>query len=389
MRTGRMTGIEGCGRSFAGLILLCAVGVQAQNSPPWVIGPFVRSAKGNPVVMPLPKSTFEDPILKTTVHWEALHTFNPAAIVRDGKVYVLYRAEDDSGSMEIGGHTSRLGLAESKDGIHFKRMPAPVFYPAEDDQKTREWPGGVEDPRIVEREDGTYVLTYTQWNRTTYSIGIASSPDLQHWTKHGPAFLTSANGKYATLKYKSAGIVTRLDKGRLIAAKINDRYWMYWGEGSIRLATSGDLIHWDPVEDVKGRLVELLRPRPGHFDSTFPETGPPPVVTSAGIVVIYNGKNAAGGGDPALGPGAYAAGEALFDAHNPARLFTQTGLPVFKPELPYEKTGQYAAGTTFAEGLVYFHKRWFLYYGCADSLVAVAKASEKPVSGDFFRLPDK
>ena len=109
------------------------------------------------------------------MHWEALHTFNPAAIVRDGKVYVLYRAEDDSGTMQIGMHTSRLGLAESEDGIHFTRTGEPVFYPAEDDQKAREWPGGVEDPRIVEREDGTYVLTYTQWNRETYSVGIATS----------------------------------------------------------------------------------------------------------------------------------------------------------------------------------------------------------------------
>ena len=375
------------GRVLAGIILLYAASVYAQNAVPWVIGPFTRPAEGNPVVTPRPESTFNDPILKAPVQWEALHTFNPAAIVRHGKVYVLYRAEDNSGAMEIGGHTSRLGLAESSDGIHFKRMPAPVFYPSEDDQKAREWPGGVEDPRIVEREDGIYVLTYTQWNRTTYSVGIASSPDLQHWTKHGPAFFAAAKGKYAYLQYKSAGIVTRLDKGRLIAAKIDGRYWMYWGEGSIRLATSVDLIHWDPVEDVQGKPVELLKPRLGHFDSTFPETGPPPVLTSAGIVVLYNGKNATGsGGDPALGPSAYAAGEALFDANNPARLLTQTGLPVFKPELPYEKTGQYAAGTTFAEGLVFFHKKWFLYYGCADSLVAVATAPETPVSSDSFRM---
>jgi predicted GH43/DUF377 family glycosyl hydrolase len=370
------------------MILLSAAFAYAQNTVPWVIGPFTRPAEGNPVVTPLPDSTFADPILKSSVQWEALHTFNPAAVVRNGKVYVLYRAEDNSGAMEIGGHTSRLGFAESKDGIHFKRTLTPVFYPDVDDQKSREWPGGVEDPRIVEREDGTYVLTYTQWNRTTYSVGIASSRDLQHWTKHGPAFLTAANGKYAALKYKSAGIVTRVNKGRLMAAKINGRYWMYWGEGSIRLATSADLIHWDPVEDVRGRPVELLRPRPGRFDSTFPETGPPPVLTNAGIVVLYNGKNAAGsGGAPTLGPNAYAAGEALFDATNPARLLTRTDLPVLKPELPYEKTGQYAAGTTFAEGLVYFHKRWLLYYGCADSLVAVATAPEAPMDGASFRTP--
>ena len=374
---------------IAGLtVLVGSACVGAQSATPWVIGPFTRPAQGNPVVTPDAAATFQDPILHKPVQWEALHTFNPAAIVRHGKIYVLYRAEDNSGAMEIGGHTSRLGLAESEDGIHFKRFGEPVFYPAEDDQKAREWPGGVEDPRIVEREDGTYVLTYTQWNRKTYSVGIATSRDLKHWTKHGPAFLAAAGGKYANLMYKSAGIITQLKDGRLLAAKIGGRYWMYWGEGSIRLATSDDAIHWTPVEGMDGNPVELLRPRAGHFDSTFPETGPPPILTSAGIVVLYNGKNATEDGDPALGPSAYAAGEALFEANNPAHLLEQIDKPVLKPELPYEKTGQYAAGTTFAEGLVYFHDKWFLYYGCADSLVAVATAPAQPMSADALRSPE-
>jgi predicted GH43/DUF377 family glycosyl hydrolase len=177
--------------------------------------------------------------------------------------------------------------------------------------------------------------------------------------------------------YKSAGIVTHLDKGRLIAAKINGKYWMYWGEGAIHLATSSDLIHWNPVENAQGTPLEVLHPRPGHFDSTFPETGPPPVLTSAGIVVLYNGKNAISDGDPGLGANAYAAGEALFDRSDPTRLVHQTEHPVLKPMMPYEKTGQYAAGTTFAEGLVYFRNQWFLYYGCADSLVAVVTAPNR------------
>jgi len=365
------------------LALAFAAGLQGQTAVPWQIGPFTRPESGNPVIAPRAESTFTDPILKAPAHWEALHTFNPAAIVRHGKICVLYRAEDDSGAMEIGGHTSRLGLAESKDGIHFARRDAPAFFPAKDGQQAREWPGGEEDPRIVESEDGTYALAYTQWNRKTYSVGIATSRDLTHWTKHGPAFLTAAGGKYAGLQYKSAGIVTRLDsaKGRLIAAKINGRYWMYWGEGAIHLATSADLIRWTPVEDPQGNPVELLRPRAGHFDSTFPETGPPPVLTDAGIVVLYNGKNAVENGDPDLGPNAYAAGEALFDAKNPAHLLRQTEHPQLKPEMAYEKTGQYVAGTTFAEGLVYFHDRWFLYYGCADSLVGVVTAPTAPFAG--------
>jgi predicted GH43/DUF377 family glycosyl hydrolase len=357
--------------------VLIASALHAQNPATWEIGPFTRPASGNPVITPLPLSVFTDPVLKTPVHWEDLHTFNPAAIVREGKVYILYRAEDNSGTMQIGEHTSRLGLAESEDGIHFIRRPEPVFYPAKDSQQPREWPGGVEDPRIVESSDGIYVLTYTQWNRKTYSVGIATSRDLTHWTKHGPAFATASNGKYAELKYKSAGIVTHLQNGRLIAAKINGKFWMYWGEGAIHLATSSDLIHWNPVENALGDPVEVLRPRPGHFDSTFPETGPPPIITAAGIVVLYNGKNSTTAGDPQLGPNAYAAGEALFSSNDPAHLIEQTAEPILEPVMPYEKTGQYAAGTTFAEGLVYFHNHWFLYYGCADSLVSVAIAPNK------------
>ena len=103
---------------IAGLVVLFgAVGASAQSSTPWVIGPFARPAQGNPVVTPSATSTFQDPIEKKPLQWEALHTFNPAAVVRHGKVYVLYRAEDNSGAMEIGGHTSRLGHCR-KRGRH-------------------------------------------------------------------------------------------------------------------------------------------------------------------------------------------------------------------------------------------------------------------------------
>ena len=101
---------------------------------------------------------------KKPVHWEATHTFNPASVVRDGKIYLLYRAEDDNGK-GIGGFTSRLGLAASDDGIHFTRLPAPVLYPDEDAQKENEWEGGCEDPRVVETEDGGYALFYTEFRR--------------------------------------------------------------------------------------------------------------------------------------------------------------------------------------------------------------------------------
>jgi predicted GH43/DUF377 family glycosyl hydrolase len=328
------------------------------------------------VITARPESVFTDPILDKPVHWEALHTFNPAAVLREGKLYVLYRAEDDSGTMQIGMHTSRLGLAVSEDGVHFTREAAPVFYPAKDSEQAREWPGGTEDPRIVEAPDGGYVITYTQWNRETYRVGIATSPDLHTWTKHGPAF---GMGKYGGLKYKSAGIVTEcVTKGRCVAAKVGTaksggRYWMYWGEGEIHLATSDDLVQWTPVEAADGQPKVLMRARPRRFDSGLPEVGPPPVLTKDGIVVLYNGKNSAGTDrDRALAAGTYSVGQALFAANNPAKLLARSDKPFFEPKLQWEQSGQYAAGTTFAEGLVWFHDGWLLYYGCADSRVGVA-----------------
>lgn len=365
--------------AFLALSLLFFFGIRTQpaaSSGPyplssWALGPFLRFPAAGPVIVPDPTPIFVGPVRGKPVRWESLHTFNPAAIVHNGKVCLLYRAEDNTGSMTIGGHTSRLGLAVSTDGIHFTRRETPVFSPARDAQESREWPGGTEDPRIVEGPNGLYVLTYTQWNRKIFRVGIATSTDLLHWTKHGPAFGDAPGNKYSSLAYKSAGIVTRLANGKLLAAKIHGRYWMYWGEKQVRIATSPDLIHWAPVEDAHGRPIVVLAPRPGYFDSAFPEVGPPPLLTDKGILLIYNGKNDAVRSDPSLRPGAYSAGEALFSAENPTKLLARTAKPFLQPKMPFEMTGQYSAGTTFAEGLVFYKGRWFLYYGCADSFVGV------------------
>ena len=63
--------------------------------------------------------------------WEAKDVFNPAAIVRDGRVHFLYRAEDFSGAGHWNG-TSRIGLATSEDGLHFTRDAEPIVSASED-----------------------------------------------------------------------------------------------------------------------------------------------------------------------------------------------------------------------------------------------------------------
>jgi len=361
------------GRAYASVslaLLLAACGAPAPE--PWMFGPFEKPAGVNPVITPNPAARFRSPMTDSVVAWEEYATFNPAAVVRDGKVYLLYRAEDASGARQIGGHTSRLGLAESGDGLHFTRRATPVLYPDTDAQRPYEWPGGVEDPRIVETDDGRYVLTYTQWNRDVPRLAVATSRDLVSWTKHGPAFARAAGGKYLRLESKSGAILSRVEGDRVIATRVNGKYWMYFGVPDLLAATSDNLVDWTPLEDGDGRLVKVLSPRPGYFDSWLVEGGPPALRTAHGILVLYNAGNSGAYGDPRLPARVYTGGQALFDARNPLKLIARSDAPFITPTEPYERTGQYVEGTTFVEGLVPFRGRWYLYYGTADSRVGVA-----------------
>ena len=338
----------------------------------WQLGPFAR-VSARPLIGPEANPVFDCPMRKRPVHWMAAHAFNPGSVVKDGRMVVLFRAEDNPEERVIGFHTSRLGYASSTDGRHFSIRPAPVLYPDEDSQKAAEWEGGCEDPRLCEGPDGTYYVTYTQWNRTHWRLGLASSRDLIHWQKHGSAF---AGTPYEQLQTKSAAIIQKIEGGRMKAARIGGKYWMVVGENEIHLATSSDLIHWSPVEQPDGKLLVLMSPRRFHFDSGLPEVGPPPLVTDRGIVMLYNGKNSDSDADrdPAIGAGAYSGGQALLDLNDPTKLLGRTDKPFIRPQLPFEKSGQYKAGTTFLEGLSYFNRKLFLYYGTADTYVGLAVA---------------
>lgn len=353
------------------VVLLCG-GAQAQEFPGWAWAGFERPEGINPIVSPDASTTFFCPLTDGPVHWESRDTFNPAATVLDGKVIVLYRAEDGSGE-GIGKRTSRLGYAWSDDGLHFRRKPEPVFFPDNDAQRELEWPGGVEDPRVAMTGDGLYVMLYTQWNRKKARLAVATSRDLLEWEKHGPAFAAAYGGRFADDFTKSASIVTKMDGGRQVIAKINGKYWMYWGERFVNAAHSDDLVNWTPMLGADGELLKLIEPREGFFDSDLTECGPPAIVTDEGILLMYNGKNSAGERrDKAYTANSYCAGQALFDARNPAKLIGRLDKPFFVPEADFEKSGQYPAGTVFIEGLAFHGGKWYLYYGCADSHVAVA-----------------
>jgi beta-1,2-mannosidase len=275
--------------------------------------------------------------------WESAGTFNPAVVVREGKVVMLYRAQDGAG-------TSRLGYAESKDGIHFNRRSEPVLSPAADYEKD----GGVEDPRLVEFGD-TYYLTYTGYNKKDAQLCLATSKDLIHWDRKG--VIIPANKGNWNVKWTKSGAI--------VPEKINEEYWMYFlgtsvdGKDQMGLASSPDLLHW--TEETN---TPVLPVRPGKFDSRVAEPGPAPVVTSNEIVLVYNGA------DDKL---VYSTGVAVFDRNDPRKLLGRSDQPLFSPEKEWEKVGQ-VPNVVFVEGMVKRDKKFLFYYGGADKYVGVAEA---------------
>lgn len=305
----------------------------------WIV--FVFPVKGNQIISKWHRLS-DLPIISPRGNgWESTGTFNPAVTLRDETFVMLYRAQDNNG-------TSRLGYAESTDGIRFIPRPEPVLSPEADYEKD----GGVEDPRLVKFED-TYYLTYTGYNKKDAQLCLATSKDLIHWDRKG-VILPAYKGNWNVGWTKSGAIVQQ---------KINGRYWMYFlGTSKDKtdqtgLAYSTDLIHW--TEATRG---PVLPNRPSKFDSRVVEPGPPPIVTKDRIILIYNGA------DDKL---VYRTGIAMFDRNDPTKLISRSDEPIFFPEMDWEKNGQ-VPNVVFVEGSAKKNGRYLYYYGAADKYIGVA-----------------
>lgn len=341
---------------------------------PWLLG--FEKTDTNPIMQADSSYVFTDPLSKKAVQWQKADVFNPGAIVRNDTVFLLFRAEDNPDAI-LGGRTSRIGLAYSTNGIDFTKYPEPVLFPTNDAFATWDQPGGVEDPRIIETPEGTYIMLYTSWNMDVARLSSATSKDLKSWTKQGPVFENAYEGKFLNTWSKSGSIVTEMKDGRLIAKKVNGKYLMYWGELFVNLATSANGVDWEPTLNEAGEILHSFTPTVNDFDSHLTEPGPPAIYTDAGILLLYNGKNLSGEGASADYPeGTYCGGQVLFDKNDPTKILKRLEAPFICPSLPHEISGQYKAGTTFIEGLVYFKEKWFLYYGTADSMVGLAVKDE-------------
>jgi len=176
----------------------------------------------------------DDPIISPRGEgWESAGTFNPSVVIHEGKFVMLYRAQDRQG-------TSRLGYGESADGIHFTRRPEPVLSPETDYEKD----GGVEDPRLVKFGE-TYYLTYTGYNKKDAQLCLATSKDLIHWERRG-VILPAYQGRWNVQWTKSGAIVPEKIGGKYWMYYLGtgpDK------TDQMGLASSPDLVHWTDATD--------------------------------------------------------------------------------------------------------------------------------------------
>jgi predicted GH43/DUF377 family glycosyl hydrolase len=335
------------------------------TAPIFPILPFTKYAD-NPILSPNP-----------TNNWESAYLYNPTAIVLNETVFLLYRAQNAS-------KTSSIGLAWSTDGFNFTRLNKPIIYATEDYETI----GGTEDPRIV-RVNGTFYVTYTAYNNVSAQLCMATSIDLLNWTKIPPLFPGWTDVTYSDIdipmprvNYSKSGAIVR-------EPTPDGLYHMYWGDSFFYHATSPDLKNWTtlPAEQYFARPVN-------PWENRLIEPGPAPIKTRDGRwLLVYNGMTTGRAGFP---QNQYSVGQMLIDPSGSFRPNLNTSQtvgcagstyqpalkdgpiarieePFLVPEASDEMQGQ-VDQVVFAEGLVQFKGKWFLYYGQADSQLGVATA---------------
>lgn len=304
-------------------------------NPTFPLGPF-RPYADNPIMRPRGDS------------WESANLYNPAAIVEDDQVLLLYRAHADD-------IVSHVGLARSDDGYHFEREDEPILSPEHDYERQ-----GCEDPR-VSKVGNTYYLTYTGYDGATAQLCLATSTDLHDWTRHGPILPAG----YDTFAPVTGDVGRTWSKaGVIVPEPIDGKYYLYFGEGALFWATSTDLIHWTPCPNDQ----PLHTPTPGTWDEQLVEIGAPPVLSDNGLLIFM--INGAREGQSTKVD--YRCGQIAIARKDPTRVLAAMSRPWLQPET-FEEFHGLVAGVTFVEGLVWFRDRWLAYYGQSDTTLAVAE----------------
>jgi predicted GH43/DUF377 family glycosyl hydrolase len=273
--------------------------------------------------------------------------FNPGAVLLpDDTTLLLCRVEDRSGRSHLCAARSQNGVDSWQIDSKPTLLPDPESYPEEI------W--GIEDPRItLVPELGKYVVAYTSYSTGGPGVSLALTDDFLRFERLGFIMLPPD---------KDAALLPRRVNGHW--ALIHRPMTTYGNH--IWLSYSPDLYHWG------GHKLILKARRGAWWDADKIGLSPPLIETSKGWLMIYHGVRQTAGGC------LYRSGLALFASENPERCILRSNTWIMGPETPYEREGDvpnvtFSCGYTIAPDGDTLN----LYYGCADSSIALARMSIK------------
>ncbi len=110
-----------------------------------------------------------------------------------------------------------------------------------------------------------------------------------------------------------------------------------------------------------------MDPRPGNWDDLKIGAGGPPLKTDQGWLVIYHGVSK---------DRVYRLGVALLDLADPTKVINWPAGYILQPEEPWELVGD-VPNVVFTCGTAEVNDRYFVYYGGADKVIAVATAPKR------------
>ncbi len=302
----------------------------------------VERIKGNPIISPIKEHL-----------WESRATFNAAAIELGGDIHILYRAMGEE-------NTSVIGYARTKNGTKIiERQSAPCYVPREEFEMKKNGPtgnSGCEDPRVTKIGDTIY-MTYTAYNGVDATRVALTSISVKD-------FLAHKWEKWSKPQLTTPDAVNDKDTA-LLPEKINGQYMLLH---RIDPQLCADFL--DTLDFKKSRLtrcIEIMGPRPGSWDSQKIGIAGPPIKTPKGWLLIYHGVSKTT---------TYRLGAVLLDLKNPAAVISRSVDVILEPIEEYERVG-IVRNAVFSCGAALRGDTLFIYYGGADTVLAVAKVSLK------------
>ena len=264
--------------------------------------------------------------------------FNSAVVYWKDEYYGIFRAEDIS-------TLPNLRFGKSKDGINWEYEDHTLWI--QDEEGNPVYLYYAYDPRITKIDDVFHITFCCDFYGPT--VGLITTTDFKKFVLREKPFIPyNRNGVLFPRKFNGC---------YKILSRASDNGHTPFGD--IFSSDSPDLVYW-------GRHRHVMeRGGCGWWQGTKIGAGPTPIETEIGWIMLYHGVcNTCNGY-------VYSMGAAILDKDEPSKVLYRTRDYILTPEAPYEETG-FVPNVVFpCSTLVNEDGRVAIYYGAADSYVAL------------------